>query len=522
MPGTSTGQETVSGAADRQVNLASAALALLFALLLYHESWLGILHVWMNSQTYAHGVIILPIVAWLLWRNGKRHVIAFAPQPAALLPLALMVLLQALARSAGVAVVEQFAVIALLPALLWALLGTDFVRRNAFALAYLFFAVPFGDFLIPHLQDLTANYTVKGVRLAGIPVYQEGVMFYLPSGSFAVAKACSGIRYLIASVALGTLYAFLVYSHLWKRLLFIGLSIAVPVLANIARATGIVLMAHYSDYALAKGVDHIIYGWLFFGVVMFLLFWLGGFFADRESAKSVAEASPESQRVLSARPARIYSTLLLVLAVLAAGPAAESALSGAPTAGVTMDLEKELLPPPGWSCQPGAEQALKPRYAGVTRETFAACTKNGIRVRVYAGFYATQQQGRELISDDNSNFDRQELRRSRRYERDVRLPRGEVLPVNVEVAVRGRQEYLVYSWYEIAGRPVRGAAAAKMLDLFHRLVGDNRGALVMVLSTAMDAGESRAQQVLDEMSGRIKPRLSALWRETTGQRGADA
>ena len=77
------------------------------------------------------------------------------------------------------------------------------VRRILFPLAYLLFAVPLGDFLVGPLQDVTAVFTVWALQLTGIPVYLEGRFFYIPTGAFEVAEACSGIRYLIASLALG-------------------------------------------------------------------------------------------------------------------------------------------------------------------------------------------------------------------------------------------------------------------------------------------------------------------------------
>ncbi len=48
-------------------------------------------------------------------------------------------------------------------------------------------------------------------------------------------------------------------------------------LANTLRAYIIVMLGHFSDMKVATGADHLIYGWVFFGLVMFLLFWIGGF-----------------------------------------------------------------------------------------------------------------------------------------------------------------------------------------------------------------------------------------------------
>src|SRR5690606_22417596 len=88
--------------------------------------------------------------------------------------------------------------------------------------------------------------------------------------------------YLIASITLGALYAYLTYRSWKRRLLFVIAAMIVPVFANGGRAYMIVMIAHLSDMKLALGVDHYIYGWVFFGLVMLLLFWIGSFWREDE------------------------------------------------------------------------------------------------------------------------------------------------------------------------------------------------------------------------------------------------
>jgi hypothetical protein len=38
----------------------------------------------------------------------------------------------------------------------------------------------------------------------------------------------------------------------------------------------IVMLGFLSDNRIATGVDHLLYGWLFFGIVIVLMFWIGG------------------------------------------------------------------------------------------------------------------------------------------------------------------------------------------------------------------------------------------------------
>lgn len=72
-------------------------------------------------------------------------------------------------------------------------------------------------------------------------MWWEGLYLSIPAGHFEVAEACSGLRYLMASVALGVLYAYLTYRSPWRRLAFVVLSMVMPIVANGIRAYGIVM-----------------------------------------------------------------------------------------------------------------------------------------------------------------------------------------------------------------------------------------------------------------------------------------
>jgi exosortase A len=206
-------------------------------------------------------------------------------------------------RLGGVLALEQLALVLMIPTLIWAALGARMTRAIAFPLAFLLFAVPVGDFLVPPLMEFTADFTVAMVRLTGIPIYRDGQMISLPSGEWSVVEGCSGIRYLIAALVLGTLYAYLTYRSPRRRLIFVAVSLIVPVLANGLRAFLIVMIGHYSDMQYAVGVDHLIYGWGFFGVVMFLLFMIGARWREDETPRQVSEgATPSSTHPSSTPP----------------------------------------------------------------------------------------------------------------------------------------------------------------------------------------------------------------------------
>jgi exosortase A len=265
------------------------AVALLAPFFLYLGTARSLVAIWNSSETFAHGYIILPISLWLIWR--RRAVFDAIPARPWAPALALLAILGAgwlLARMGEVQVVMQYAFVAMLPVVALAMLGRRLAGALAFPLLFLLLAVPFGEVFVNPLINLTADFTVWAVQATGIPVLRNGTRFDLPTGSWSVVEACSGVRYLISSFTLGCLYAYLTYRSTRKRLLFVLVSIVVPIIANGLRAYMIVMIGHLSGMELATGVDHLIYGWLFFGLVMLLMFWVGSFWREDELAPGQA------------------------------------------------------------------------------------------------------------------------------------------------------------------------------------------------------------------------------------------
>ena len=280
------------------------ALALLAPLLLYFGTVRSIVSVWNSSETFAHGYVILPISLWLVWRRRENFSLyPPTPWPPALLLLAVLGAGWLAAQLGEVQVVSQYMFVAMFPVAALALFGPRLAGSLAFPLLFLLFAVPFGEIFVAPLIQFTADFTVWAVRATGIPVLRSGTRFELPTGSWSVVEACSGVRYLISSITLGCLYAYLTYRSTARRALFIGLAVVVPVIANGLRAYMIVMIGHLSGMALATGVDHIIYGWLFFGLVMFIMFWIGSFWRE-----DVATATPPNPAAVSASAAKTAGT----------------------------------------------------------------------------------------------------------------------------------------------------------------------------------------------------------------------
>src|SRR5665647_2217185 len=100
------------------------AFAILMPFALYFSTAKSIVDTWNSSETFAHGYVILPISMWLIWRR-RANFGTMPPTPwwPALAPLALSGFGWLLARMGEVQVVQQYALVAMLPLIALALFG---------------------------------------------------------------------------------------------------------------------------------------------------------------------------------------------------------------------------------------------------------------------------------------------------------------------------------------------------------------------------------------------------------------
>jgi exosortase A len=457
--------------------LAMLALAFAAPFLFYFATARSIVEVWNSSETFAHGYIIVPISLWLIWRR-RANFSALPPSP--WWPaLGLLLLVGAgwmLARMGEVQVVMQYAMVAMFPVIALAMFGRKLAWSLAFPLLFLLFAVPFGEIFIPPLIEFTANFTVWAVQATGIPVLRNGTRFELPTGSWSVVTACSGVRYLISSVTIGCLYAYLTYRSTLRRVLFIAMSIVVPIIANGLRAYMIVMIGHTSNMELATGVDHLIYGWIFFGLVMFLMFWIGSYWRQDTDAEAAALAPAAAADAAS--PARIRNMALAVLAACALWPAFAAFNDKA-----TYNPKPVVLGaiPVSWATAP-AFSTWVPSYTAPDAGFNGVYRQDGVNpVALTVLYYRNQTRDKALISSTN----RLTGEKDAYHESDAALRTeqvaGQTLAL-IESQLQGPSgNQLVWRWMSIEGRPVVNAYAGKLRQAGLKLTfhGDD-GAAVMV------------------------------------------
>ncbi|NVM78339.1 exosortase A [Duganella sp. SG902] len=485
---------------------ACLAVALAALLLMHLPTASTMVGIWLRSPTFNHGFLILPVAGWLIWQR-RAALAAIAPRPwrPGLLLLACLGLVWMLSTVAHVQVLQQYCLILSGIASVAAILGPAMTAAIAFPLAYTLLAVPFGEIFIPPLVDFTARFTVALLQIGGIPVFHENNFIALPTGNWSVADACSGLRYLIASLALGMLYAGVNYQRPAKRLVFITVALLLPILANGLRACMVVLIGHWSDMQLAAGIDHLIYGWLFFGVVMALLFWCGAHWRDPvrppPGQRAQALAIPQAAQFIRMAAAAIaICTLWPLLAALVLRPPP-------PDPGPEPEL-RLAAPPAPWHASPMHAADWRVLHHGQPQR-IANSYRDGHRtVSLQLTWYRHQADGAELLAPVRrtvvSGMPQWEEVRS---ERRTLTVAGRRLTVLQSVQQAAHYKLLVWRWYRQDGVETVSPQHVKLLLAKARLLGGADAGAEIVLAAGYDEQADHAEAAMRDFLTAMLPAI---------------
>ncbi len=469
-------------------------LPIIFIPAIFYSTTQAMVQVWLVNETFTHGFLVLPLVLWLLWQKKAPMLsVQPVPEPRALLILLLLLAGWLVGAVVDVEVVQQFSMVTIILTSIWLIVGRQLFSCIFIPLLFLYFAVPFGQVFIPPLMEFTADFTVAMIKLVGIPVYRDGLSFILPTGSWSVVEECSGVRYLIASFLLGSIYAYLNFSSVKKRVFFILLSLIAPVIGNGLRAFGIVMIGHYSGMKLAIGADHLLYGWVFFGVIIFLLFYAGSFWRDTEASFATAcekEKNTVPETVTKVSPSVFLAiTFLLVLSFSVFSNHIEKEKQNAPQA-VTLQMPVQFS---GWQYKPEHLSGWQPVVVNPDAKVSRTYVLANSSVQLDIAYYRVQRQGAEAVSSNN--------RLVNPYGGKWKLVSAAAVVESGKEFVESEVKYankklLVWHWYRIGRYETADPYMAKVLEAYSLIIEGRSDAAMLSIATVVDDNKQAARQKL--------------------------
>ena len=240
------------------------------------------------------------------------------------------------------------------------------------------------------------------LQLADLPVYREGTTIALPNVTLEVARACSGVNYLVAVVALGLPMAYVHLSGIWRRATLLLAAVVVAALSNGLRVALIGVLAYYEVGSPLHGPFHVLHGLFVAGIGYVVLFVglrvLTPKPASGEKGRMSADArtaAPTVRRLVSWPRAVALVAVFMVLGMnlLARTPepvALHADMSSFPTnlGDWSADSGRLALQDPETSLWPGADVEFRRRFS----------RPDGAVVDLYVGYFASQQPNKQIVS----------------------------------------------------------------------------------------------------------------------------
>lgn len=278
-------EEGLSGTTILWIVLLGLAFVALFHRWMYTQH----LHSWDKINDWGHAYVVPLISLYMIWQ--RRREIAAAPKQNFWPGLAPML--------AGIAsymffvvgypnhMFQGFAVVMTLASLVLLVLGPGVLRLTVVPIAFLCLGVTISEMVMLRVTFPLQMMAAKGAffilaiisEVTGLFGYQffvdiagQQIDITPPNGSTVplnVAEACSGMRMVVAFIALGTAVALLSCKYWWQRIALVLLSMPVAIGMNVVRVAVLGIAALFSKN-FSAGDAHMLIGTLLLIPALFL------------------------------------------------------------------------------------------------------------------------------------------------------------------------------------------------------------------------------------------------------------
>jgi len=252
------------------------ATAVLLVLLFRQSFFYWYDNVSRENSYYSHAVLVPFVSLFFVWR--KKDALTRTPGGTSTLGYPLLVLSFLLVLGAdllGFRILGQAAILPLVVGLGLLFLGPDRVKQLWFPIAFLFFMIPIPESLTAsvtfRVKMLAAEGAVNLANLVYLPMVRDGSYIHFADDLLLVGDVCSGLRSLIALLALGAVVAYLSGTRPWARVLVLAISAPIAIASNVLRIFFLCVVGYYYGSEIASGWVHDISGYLIYVVALVML-----------------------------------------------------------------------------------------------------------------------------------------------------------------------------------------------------------------------------------------------------------
>ncbi len=462
------------------------------------DAILSLVRTWIDRPSYSHGFLIPFISLYVIYSNRDK-LVQFSIKPniwGGLLLTITACLMLLIGKISSVEILLRMSILFIIPGVLLMLLGTNYLRKLVFPLAYLIFMVPVMDIFLTRLhwpsQVISAKMASWILNFLTIPVVRETNILHLPNISVEVAEVCSGVRFFVSILALGIPLAYFTQKQLWRKVVLIisGIIIVIPV--NSLRIAFIGLWA-YRDGEILHGPHHIFQG-LFVAIAGFVILIILAYFLNKIPSKSVEETETRIENSRSKlfnntkdlnKPWLIAILLLIVTA---------SCLHLYEPIPVKLNQDSITLPDKVGAWKADSTDYNK-KFFSIDRADVEVIQSYkdsaNRRIKVYVGYFESRGQNKELI-----NY-RLDWLYKNAQEIEVPLMTKGSVRVNRTIFKDGIDDSLALYWYDLNGRIIADNIMAKTITAIDAVIKRRTNGAIIIVSSSLN-NRSNSELVLKD------------------------
>ena len=486
------------------------AVVIVACLITMHQTVVSLVATWATSSSHTHGFFIAPLAVAMIMATGSvKTENARVPTNLQSVPTIIIILaavMWVVGAAGNVNLIEQTGFVTMIIGATGVVYGANVYRQWGWPLTFLLLMVPFGAAFIPPLQNLTAGFVVALLPLFGVEAALDGFLITTPNTVFRVAVACAGLNYLMTSLVLASVISFFSFQKLSSRLGFIGVAIALSIVANAIRALSLVLITTWSNKTLGVGPDHALYGWLIYAAVFAVLIAISIKFGT-------IEPNEITFRTPTVAPGSIKAIVPLLM-VLVALAAYRITIINRPINVPTLP-NLGALSAPGWRIVAPPTQ-WQPALNHADRKFHATYASEASFVFVSIGAFTHDRRGSEVIGHDTRSFDGDIWRLTNQITSVAYFAEQSTSwPVDILTGPK-RQRMSVMKFYWLDNNIYSNPTALKLEQTKQRLVGRNHPAGVIFVAAPETNRQEDTIQTIRRFTADIEPLRFWLQRNHAG------
>ena len=512
-------QQTTSMLPSLSVLQMALILGLIFAavVLVFLPSTLTLHNKWfMSDAGYSHGYLLLAICIYLIHEDKHKYRLAAGkPNWFYGIPLIGLSLGWMLLGLADIQSLQQLLMPFIFITACALILGFRFALSISPAVCFLLFGMPLWNYLIPLLQTVSVEAVKVGLDIIKLPAFIEGITVSIPHGQFQIAGGCSGLRYLLVALTLGTLYGFLSYRSLWRKGALIAFAVLLALTTNWIRILIIIYAGYHLGMDSSMVTDHADLGWVVFAFALVPIFFVARRLESGEIAateRSLLSDVPEidvadndissngltnkdkanndigSIDIGSTDPSETHPfkalslAIIVTLAIMVTGPFLLKTVNSLENTGNQNSFQFPLFLD-DWQFIGRGERGWLPNYQTAEKVVTATYQNKQAKINIAVHHFFNQSQSHELVYYTNILVDTPwEQRALTNQNINTEAPRYKTVTIyNKSARGNGNDKSILY-WFNVAGNTTTEKLAAKVFQLKGLLDSRKDAALISLNS----------------------------------------